>query len=101
MLPLCPSLCASYSVMVPTGVRVIGPPHWNSLAVQVGLRSHPYQPGPRRVQSWRSRVDRRTSSSRARPKIDLEIERDQFLSLLADARLDGGTEAKVRRMLRR
>ena len=35
------------------------------------------------------------------PKIDPEIERDKFLSLLADARLDGGTEAKVRRMLRR
>lgn len=34
------------------------------------------------------------------PKIDLEIERDQFLSLLANARLDRETEAKVRRMLR-
>ena len=34
------------------------------------------------------------------PKIDPEIERDQFLSLLADARLDGETEAKVRRILR-
>ena len=35
------------------------------------------------------------------PKIDPEIERDQFLSLLANARLDGETEAKVRRILRR
>ena len=34
------------------------------------------------------------------PKIDPRIDRDQFLSLLAKARLDGETEAKVRRVLR-
>ena len=34
------------------------------------------------------------------PRINPEIERDQFISLLANTRLDGETEAKVRRMLR-
>ena len=34
------------------------------------------------------------------PKIDPEIERDQFISLLANTRLDRETEAKIQRMLR-
>lgn len=34
------------------------------------------------------------------PRMDREIERGQFISLLANTRLDGETEAQIRRMLR-